>query len=342
MSNNIVDLNDCNTSNIANIKLNINSIYRTNNNGNLVAISKTFSSSSLTIQNWIDSLVDKFCQHEKESIDNIYENWQEWLSPLPKDIIHATNNIAIYINLLLVKINTQSERSISSWEAIALGNIALIHIKPNQEEFLSLFKFQVPKEMNEDKYGAGLPNDSIVQPVYFKNIYQQNDALFALKADLAEEIFQLLKDNSQIKQNILSVKNHEDLKKLIEQLSMNKILIESGITLIKLNNRHLENNLLPDTYGENSSNSTFENQSKSAVKISEPPEPFNFISLLKRNWVWLSAGVLITTLSTYFIFLRRNQRYLHQALKKLVFHSYTCLPRTQNNAYKVALLHIDL
>lgn len=225
-------------------------------NGSKVAISDGVSTSFLP-KEWARILVERFCSDQEKpnsisTIEEIKDNWSEWLNPLqtqwleklvevkkdptlPWYIKGLKNNNCASATFVGLKLHPPNQEGEKRWEALAVGDSCLfrINLPTNQLDSYPLKKSQDFKTTTECCHS--LPEYKSCSPEYYQGSYEEGD-IFILATDALAEWMLKTSENHQEKwKELLTINNQKEFERIIEELREEKLIKNDDTTLVRVN-----------------------------------------------------------------------------------------------------------
>lgn len=262
----------------------IQDAFSFNDDRTIVAIADG-ASTSLYPRQWADILVKKFCDYRNDSIEDIYQNWQEWLKPLQEEWfnyfqeIQQDSSTQWYLKpsqykdcasstFLGLKLHYPDSSGKNYYECVAIGDSCLFHIKSRESKvwFFPMKKSQDFTSVTDAFHSSPRYHNS--NPKLHTDFYEKDD-IFLLTTDaLAEWIFKELESQGKRWQALRELSDKNEFEKLIGKLRSDKLIKNDDTTLVRLKVISI-----PQKKVQNISPSVDNSVSVSSIKTSSQEQP---------------------------------------------------------------------
>ncbi|MCL1466631.1 protein phosphatase 2C domain-containing protein [Argonema galeatum] len=287
----------------------------------LVAIADG-ASTSLFPGEWAKLLVKHFCDYNQDSIESIYQQWEQWLKPIqeewrkfwfaeiqkknaPWNVKAIRKENYASATCIGLKFRPLSETGEKTWEAIAVGDSCLFQIKARENNFIAFPINKSESFQTVTDCFHSLPEQKSSSPKYNRGFYEEGD-IFLLATDaLAEWIFKDLESGSDKRTNLISISTPDEFKNFIEQLRGDNLIKNDDTTICRIKIATIPQKqvssqpLLPPSNQENSDSSEITNtdvgvetmQSTSQSSSGRPVTPQERLN--KRIFIGIQIAVLV-------------------------------------------------
>lgn len=224
--------------------------YFCSKDGSMVAIADG-ASTSLFPKEWANLLVEDFCNQHGESIENLCQQWQEWLKPLQNnwrnDLINIKQdpNIPWYVKgsqnknlasatFVGLKLHPPNQKGKKTWEAIAIGDSCLFQLQAVSKQII-VFPIRKSSDFRTitESFNS-LPEYNRFEPKYQEGDYEDGD-IFLLATDaLAEWVLRDIETKKREGKNLISVATQKEFEEFIQGLRDNKVIKNDDTTLCRI------------------------------------------------------------------------------------------------------------